>query len=150
MLKFTTKGIYGITVLLDLACVDDDKPQSIKEISRRTGISDKYLEQIFIRLKKTGYIKSFRGPAGGYELTQPPSEVNIGKVLTILEGSLLPVDCISDDIKKECDRSNICLTKLFWEKLFREISNVINNITLEDLHNKFQEWSNARKSMYYI
>lgn len=150
MLKFTKKGIYGITILLDLACSRAEIPRSIKQIAENTQISVKYMEQIFISLKKTGYIKSFRGPGGGYILVKPPAEINIGKVLRILEESLEPVKCISGDVNNECTRSNVCITQLLWQKLFDEISSVINQTTLEDLQQKFQVWSKNRKSMYYI
>ena len=150
MMKFTTKGIYGIMILLDLACYGSNGPQSIKQIAERTKISEKYLEQIFIRLKKTGYIRSYRGKKGGYDLMLPPADISIGKALAVLEGSYAPVDCISPPGEKECVRSNICITKLFWQKLLREISAVIDNTTLENLQIKFMDWKNNKNSMYYI
>lgn len=150
MLKFTKKGIYGITILLDLASNRDDKPRPIKQIAENTQISVKYMEQIFISLKKTGYIKSFRGPGGGYILVKSPAEINIGEVLRILEGSLEPVKCVSETGTIECSRINVCSTRLLWQKLFDEIGNVINQTTLGDLQLKFQRWSENRNSMYYI
>ena len=150
MLKFTTKGIYGIMTLLDLAGNSNDTPQSIKQISLRTQISEKYLEQILIKLKKTEYISSFRGKSGGYKLACPAEDINIGRALLFLEGSFAPVQCVSELRESECDRSNICITRLFWQKLYNEIDSVVNSVTLQDLHNKFLEWNKNRNSMYYI
>ena len=150
MLKFTTKGIYGIMILLDLAGDKSGTPQSISQISARTHISAKYSEQIITQLKKTEYISSFRGKNGGYKLALSPKDINIGKALLFLEGSFAPVKCISEGDQEDCDRKNICITRLFWQKLHNEISDVIDSITLAELYNDFLEWGKSRNNMYYI
>ena len=73
-MKISTKGRYALRLMLDLALNDSEKPTRIKEISSRQGISDKYLEQIIAILNKARYVRSIRGPQGGYLLTKKPEE----------------------------------------------------------------------------
>ena len=56
--------------MLDLAVNNTGEPISLKDIARRQGISDKYLEQIISVLNKAKYVKSIRGAQGGYIVNQ--------------------------------------------------------------------------------
>ena len=80
--------------MLDIAQHDNGTPIRIKDISLRHEISDKYLEQIISILNKAGYVRSIRGPQGGYLLTRQPEEYTVGMILRLTEGSLAPVACL--------------------------------------------------------
>ncbi|HEY9574658.1 MAG TPA: Rrf2 family transcriptional regulator, partial [Lachnospiraceae bacterium] len=67
-MKVSTRGRYALRLMLDLALQGDEKPTQIKEIAKRQEISLKYLEQIISILNKAGFVKSVRGPQGGYFL----------------------------------------------------------------------------------
>ena len=75
----STRGRYALRVLLDLCNGDPDAFVPMKEIAKREGISVKYMEQIIPMLTKAGYLKSFRGSNGGYQLTRLPSEYTLGE-----------------------------------------------------------------------
>ena len=111
---------------------DAKTPVRIKDIAERQQISDKYLEQIVSSLNKAGFVKSLRGPQGGYRLTKKPEEYTVGMILRLIEGSLAPVACLDDDINN-CTRADRCPTLILWEKLYDAISEVVDNITLADL-----------------
>ena len=68
-MKISTKGRYALRIMLDLALMDSGKPVRVKEIAERQEISEKYMEQIISVLNKAGYVRSIRGPQGGYFLT---------------------------------------------------------------------------------
>jgi Rrf2 family protein len=110
--------------MLDLAR-HPNQNVSIKEISGRQQISHKYLEQIIIQLVRAGYVKSVRGPQGGYSLSA-------GMVLRLMEGSLAPVPCL-DDGADSCSRSGDCDTLPLWSKLQKAIDEVVDKFTLQDL-----------------
>lgn len=118
--------------MLDIALNDAKTPVRIKDIAERQQISDKYLEQIVSSLNKAGFVKSLRGPQGGYRLTKKPEEYTVGMILRLIEGSLAPVACLDDDINN-CTRADRCPTLILWEKLYDAISEVVDNITLADL-----------------
>lgn len=131
-MKISTKGRYALRLMLDIALNDAKTPVRIKAIAERQQISDKYLEQIVSSLNKAGFVKSLRGPQGGYRLTKKPEEYTVGMILRLIEGSLAPVACLDDDINN-CTRADRCPTLILWEKLYDAISEVVDNITLADL-----------------
>ena len=95
-MKVSTKGRYALRMMLDLALNQTGEPVSLKDIAKRQEISDKYLEQIISVLNKAGYVKSVRGPQGGYQLTKKPEEYTVGMILRLTEGSLAPVACVEE------------------------------------------------------
>ena len=131
-MKISTKGRYALRLMLDIALNDAKTPVRINDIAERQQISDKYLEQIVSSLNKAGFVKSLRGPQGGYRLTKKPEEYTVGMILRLIEGSLAPVACLDDDINN-CTRADRCPTLILWEKLYDAISEVVDNITLADL-----------------
>ena len=82
-MKISTKGRYALRLMLDLALNDTEKPIRIKEIACRQGISDKYLEQIIAVLNKARFVRSIRGPQGGYLLTKKPEDYTVGMILRL-------------------------------------------------------------------
>ena len=95
-MKISTKGRYALRLMYDLAMHHTGEWIALKDISRRQGISVKYLEQIVRQLSVCGYLKSLRGPHGGYQLAKDPGEYTIYEILQITEGSLHPVACMDD------------------------------------------------------
>ncbi len=135
-MKLSTKGRYGLRAMLDLGLNSKDCAVSIKSICERQGISENYLEQIVATLKKAGYVKSTRGPKGGYSLMKEPIEISVGDILRVLEGDLNPVDCTIVNENKACDDSELCVTKFVWKKISESINQVVDNISLKDLMNE--------------
>lgn len=131
-MKISTKGRYALRLMLDLAMNEDGSVVRIKDIAARQGISDKYLEQIISILNKAGYVRSVRGPQGGYCLKRSPQEYTVGMILKLTEGSLAPVPCVEEDAL-ECEREERCATVEVWKKLNLAVNDVVENITLADL-----------------
>ena len=144
-MKVSTKGRYALRLMIDIAVNSNDKPVSIKEIARRQGISEKYLEQIISILNSAGFVRSIRGAQGRYILRKEPSEYTVGMILRLTEGSLAPVACIEDNVV-QCDRVENCATIEVWRRLNDAINGVVDNITLADL----VEWQNNNKENYTI
>ena len=93
-MKISTKGRYGLRLMVDLAVHYEQGLVPLKEIAVRQEISEKYLEQIMMQLNRSGLVRSVRGAQGGYCLAQPPESITVGAVLRVMEGSLAPVDCV--------------------------------------------------------
>ena len=139
-MKISTKGRYAIRLMLDLACDLSGKPVSLNDIAARQQISEKYLEQIISVLNKAGYVRSIRGPQGGYLLVREPKEYTVGMILRATEGDLAPVSCVGNSAV-ECDRADSCVTVRIWQKINDAVDNVVDNITLADL----VDWQNEKK-----
>ncbi len=130
--KISTKGRYGLRVMLDLATYSVDKHIPLREISQRQNITIKYLEQIMTPLLKAGYVTSFRGNNGGYQLACAPEEVSVGEIIRTMEGSLAPVACLEGE-ENSCPNRDVCQTLPVWERLDELIGDYLNNISLQDL-----------------
>lgn len=130
-MKISTKGRYAVRLMLDLALDDGESPIRLKEIAERQGISDKYLEQIISILNKAGYVKSVRGPMGGYCLVRKPEQYTVGEILCLTEGSLSPVECAGAG--GTCKRQEKCASQILWKKLNDAIYQVVDGVTLKDL-----------------
>lgn len=131
-MKISTKGRYALRLMLDIAEHSGDKPISIKEIAQRQDISDKYLEQIISLLNSAGFVRSVRGPQGGYLLRKKPEEYTVGMILRMTEGTLSPVPCVEEDAL-ECDREESCATIKLWRQLDDAIKSVVDHVTIADL-----------------
>ena len=136
-MKISTKGRYGLRLVLDLAVHYENGLISLKDIAQRQEISEKYLEQIIILLHKSGLIKSMRGAQGGYTLTRHPQSITVGEVLRALEGPFIPVDCVKD--KSACLRSSKCTTIVVWEKSGNAVNEVLDGMTMQDLVMDYNE-----------
>ena len=108
-MKISTKGRYAVRLMYDLAMHHTGDWIALKDISRRQEISVKYLEQIVRQLSIRGYLKSLRGPKGGYQLSRDPKDYTIYEILKITEGSLQPVACLDDKVN-QCERYHECPT----------------------------------------
>ena len=125
-MKISTKGRYALRLMLDLAVHGGDGlPVSLKDVSRRQQLSDKYLEQIVTPLSKAGLVRSMRGAGGGYLLTRRPEEYTVGEILRPLEGDLAPVECATD--AEFCSRSGQCVTVELWQEIHRAVSQVVES-----------------------
>lgn len=144
-MKISTKGRYALRMMLDLALHEKEQPVRIREIAQRQNISDKYLEQIISTLVKAGFVKSMRGPQGGYRLSKPAGEYTAGSILRLTEGSLSPVACMEEE-KNFCERHGECATLLLWEKLDEAIKSVVDTVTLQDL----VDWHYGKADHYII
>lgn len=130
-MKISTKGRYALRLMLDLA-LEENQMVKLKDVAKRQDISMKYLEQIISVLQKCGYVKSMRGPGGGYMLARKPGEYTVGMIIRQIEGSLAPVACLDDEVNT-CERSGECVTLRLWQMLYDAINGVVDKVTLEDL-----------------
>lgn len=144
-MRISTKGRYALRLMLDIAMNTAEKPASIKDIAKRQEISDKYLEQIISVLNGAGFVKSVRGPQGGYLLRKRPEEYTVGSILRLTEGSLSPTSCVEDE-EISCDRAEKCVTVRIWKRMNDAINDVVDNITLADM----VDWMNEGSDNYCI
>lgn len=135
-MKISTKGRYALRLMLDLAQYSNEQEYvSIKKVSKRQDISEKYLEQIVAQLSRAGYVRSTRGAQGGYCLTMEPDQYTVGMVLRLIEGNLSSVSCLEDNPNK-CRRCNNCVTLEVWQQINDAVNDIIDHVTLQDLLEK--------------
>lgn len=130
-MKLSTRSRYGTRLLIDIASNGNEHPVPVSEISRRIGVSVKYLEQLIRPLKKAQYLMSVRGPKGGHMLTRSPEEITVGEVVRLLEGGISLTECI--DNPAVCDLSDNCNVRKVWEKATDSMLDILDSITVADL-----------------
>ena len=131
-MKISTKGRYALRLMIDLAENSSGNPVSLKDVAKRQGISDKYLEQIIPLLNRAGFLYATRGALGGYRLSRLPSQYTVCEILEITEGDLTPVWCVTDG-GASCKRSADCPTLPLWQGLDKVVRDYLNGFTLQDL-----------------
>lgn len=150
-MKISTKGRYGLEAIVDLAINSTQGHINLKSISERCGMSEAYILQIFLVLRRAGIVDSIRGAQGGYVLSRDPSEITVADVLTALEGPLAPVDCIVEGTNHPCDNYENCTTRELWESIMRTLSDVANSISIENLVQCYKNCIYQSKELeYYI
>ncbi len=132
---FSTKGEYGVRLMVQLGRHQGDGPASLTEIAQAEDLPRAYLEQLVMSLRDAGLVISTRGARGGYELARPPDEIRMSDVLRALEGPLAPMVCASEDDAHlvTCDRSTGCTVNLLWVRVREAISGALESMTLADL-----------------
>jgi len=154
-MRLSTKSRYGVRALFDIAYHSEGLETQVKDISRRQGISPRYIEQIFQELKRAGIISSKRGPSGGYFLNKTPEEITVGEIIRVTEGSIEPVLCIDpEDSTQPCDRLGECVTRLIWNEAGNRLREYFDSVTVKDLCKMAQKMG-LRKELdqrfnYYI
>lgn len=132
----STKGRYGLKMMLELALSYGSGTMSLKDIAKKQQLSETYLEQLIAYLRKAGLVISIRGAQGGYELARSPAEITVGEIIRTLEGPLAPSECVMDE-EPECSQAEYCVTRIIWEKIRDSINNVIDSINLQDMVNDY-------------
>ena len=140
----STKGRYALQVMIALASHDGGEFVPLKSIAEEQNISasGKYLEAVITVLSKEGIIDGHRGKGGGYKLTKSPDQYTVGSILRLTEGSLAPVSCLESPDALSCERMDCCRTLPMWRGLDHLINNYLDNITLADLIQPEEPWSN--------
>ncbi|MBO5649936.1 MAG: Rrf2 family transcriptional regulator [Selenomonas sp.] len=135
-MKISTKGRYSVTALYELAQRYGEGPVSLKCVAQGQGLSENYLEQLMVPLRRAGLVQSIRGAQGGYMLAKSPAEITIGSIITTVEGPIAVVDCLLAEAgaaEQMCDKACACVTRGIWEKVCDSISQVLESITLQTL-----------------
>lgn len=129
-MKISTKGIYALETAVDLAIYSSDgNLVSIRSVSERRHLSEKYLERIVSMLKKAGIVKSTRGACGGYCLAREAGEITVLEVLMAVEGNLAPVECLTKetDCGMDCEK---CVTKNTWNHIWNLLRDTVWDVTI--------------------
>ena len=137
-MKLSTKGEYATRALLELSVLDGPRALSEHELSERTRISPKYLEQIMMRLRSANIVRSHRGVNGGYELARPSTNITVGEVVRLMDGPLAPSSCASESAHVPCPAYRCptevgCVLRGLWTDVREAIAGVLDRTTFGQL-----------------
>ncbi len=130
-MKIPMKVDYGVRALVELALHYGEGPVQTALIASNQGIPEAYLDQLMTTLHKFGFVVSRRGPQGGHRLAMDPEDINLHMVMTTLDGSLSPLDCLTNPT--DCVFSDTCAQQEVWKSVEDAVELVLRNITLSVL-----------------
>lgn len=128
-MKVSTRGRYGLRLLVDLAEHTSDLPVALSQVAARQGLSEKYLQQVALLLTRGGYLNSVKGAGGGYLLSRKPDQILIYEVFDLLEGNIAFVEMP----QKEETAIQRCLRVHFFQKLDEKVLETFDGVTLADV-----------------
>lgn len=138
-MKISTRGRYGVRLMLDLAN-HTEGPVFLKDIAKRQGVSEKYLWQLITPLKNAGMVNAYRGLKGGYMLAKDPSKITVKDIMAVLEGNLCLVNCVASP--SLCRRSDTCVARDVWKEASIAMLEKLDSVTLKNMvdkqHNKIK------------
>lgn len=123
----STRGQYGLRAAIEIARVSPNLI-AIKDIAARQDISVAYLEQILSDLRRAGILRSERGAFGGYKLARDATQITALDVITALEGSIAPVQCVEDS--SQCSHVNNCGTENLWRQVDSLVRGILESETI--------------------
>jgi Rrf2 family protein len=130
--RLTAKSEYGVLAAIDLACNHGTGPTSAREIAERRGIPPRFLEQIFVSLRRAGLVTAVRGARGGFVLTRDPQDITVLEIVEALEGPLASSVC--DHARDAvCAKSATCAAAPIWARATQALRDVFASTTLESL-----------------
>jgi Rrf2 family protein len=132
-MRLSTKGEYASRAMLELSLHYGGKPLHIRDISRAQDIPQRFLEQILLQLKRAGYLRSRKGPEGGYYLSRPPSKINVAEVIRVMDGPLAPIDCVSVTAHEVCPHEAHCGLKGLWKEVRDAVAEITEKATFGEL-----------------
>ena len=131
-MRVSTRSDYGLRALIELAGPYGQGPLQSSEIALRRHIPEQYLDQLLTSLRKSGFIRSVRGPAGGHELVRPPTEICVREVIAALEGTLSPVAWL-DEPPELTDHPHQCGQREIWERIRDATTDILQSYSVADL-----------------
>lgn len=136
MLRVSTKGEYGVRIMVDLARHYGERPRSLADISQAEMLPLAYLEQLvkLLREAEPPLVTSTRGAHGGYRLSRRPEDITMGEIVRVLEGPIAPMICATEgEMSQICGFLNSCKTRYLWEKVRDAVAKTLDGMTLADL-----------------
>jgi Rrf2 family protein len=147
--KLSSQEEYGLRCLLRVGRGGTAGSVSISELSRSEGISEPNVAKMMRVLRESGFVRSTRGQAGGYALSRPADEINVGEALAALGGRLYePSFCDSHSgMERLCTHMPDCSIRSVWRMLQNAVDQVLGKITLKDLLVSEREMSESRSAV---
>jgi Rrf2 family protein len=143
--RLSAKGEYAIKAMVDLALHDGQDLQPIQDIAARQAIPQRYLEQVLLQLKRSGFLYARRGSAGGYRLSRPADEITVGALLRAVEGP--PA---GPEARRGAGGEDAAGLQELWQEIADAVASVVDRTTLDDLRRRALDRRRATRPMYHI
>jgi Rrf2 family protein len=143
--RISAKGEYAIKAMVDLALHAGEDLQPIQDIAARQAIPQRYLEQVLLQLKRSGFLYARRGSAGGYRLHRPADQITVGALLRAVDGPTA-----GPEGRRGGRGEDAAGLQELWQTIAEAVAAVVDRTTLEDLRRRALERRATARPMYHI
>lgn len=130
LFRVSERNHLGLIFMTQLAALSEGEFLSVKDAAQDMSMSDGYLEEIALQLKKSGLIVGRQGPGGGYRLARSMQEITVAEIVTAIEGPIALVPCLESHA---CPVESKCHSKKLWGFLQKEVMHTLQKTTLEHI-----------------
>jgi len=131
-MRFSKKSEYALRAVLILANSPPNKTLQIQELSKISGVSVKFLEQILLVLKKGGILRSKRGVGGGYQLDRPSRSVTLGEIIKLMDGDLCSLSSATDSAGTP-DYPGSAGLQTYFREIDKQVNEALQDKTIEEV-----------------
>lgn len=129
MFRLSKKTLLALEAVVDIAYNARPEPVQSKEITRRQGIPQRYLEQVMQQLVHAGILKGVRGPRGGYRLARERRRITAGEIVRVVSA----LEAADDPLNAAPSELGANVVRPLWDKIQVLLMEKLDNITIEDL-----------------
>lgn len=149
-MKLSKKSDYALRAMIHLSMNYQRGAVQIKEISTKERIPQKFLENILLTLRKVGILNSKMGLKGGYALARSPDLITLGDVIRVLDGTIAPVDCVSQMSYKKCSEEITCAIRGVMMNVRDAVTEVLDTMTFADMCKRTKDLMESNALTYSI
>ncbi len=146
------KSKYALKAMLVLAKEYGQGPVLISDMARRESIPHKFLELILLELKHQGLLQSRKGKGGGYFLGRDPSQISVGHIVRILDGSIAPLPCVSKTAYMrclECRDERSCGLRIVMKEVRDATAKIMDSTSLADMLKQVEAVVSGKESLSF-
>lgn len=136
-MKLSARGRYAVMALVDMCFFEQENhpsiPLSLSVIAQNQGLSLAYLEQIFMKLKKTGIVTSIRGITGGYCLAHSPDDLTLADIFESVDETFTATACHSGRERECMPNRGRCVVHHVWKDLEMKVYDYLQSVTLSSI-----------------
>lgn len=128
MLRLTKKMRFALEAVVDIAYNARPEPVQSREITKRQGIPQRYLEQVMQQLVHANILKGVRGPKGGYTLARERRRISVGEIIRAIGDA----EDNHDDMETSSALGKTVINPL-WDQMQDEMMRRFDAVTVEEL-----------------
>ena len=133
MMQVSTRTEYGLRCMILLAQQPEGEALSIPDIAKNEHLPKHYAQQILLKLRRAGFVKSLRGTQGGFALAMPASRIHVGGLIRHLEGVPFQATCDHFNRRKDCGHLRNCSIRPIWQIISQQLWAALDQISLQQL-----------------
>jgi len=128
---YSRSAEYAISALVHIAAVPAGEYALVKNIAAETGIPAHFLAKILQDMARDGFLKSSKGPRGGFRLALAADEISMLRIVETLDGAGRYDRCIGGSL--ECSDRVACGMHDSWMELRSRIIDYLGGTSIADL-----------------